>query len=154
LSTPGAQCIGRHSFVLGFEPLHRTADAADLYASASAMAAPPRMAVADSPGQGLAARNDMLELHASHGDVVLSALKKTEDRDSVTVRVFNPAGESANARVGLPGGLDSAVELNLLEEPQQPLDTPSGMAAVGVSAYAVRTLELVPAQVPPRREPR
>ncbi|CAN5665631.1 alpha-mannosidase [soil metagenome] len=154
LSTPGAQCIGSYSFVLGFEPLHRTPDAVDLYASASAIAAPPRMAVADAPGQVLAARAEMLELHAMRGDVVLSALKKTEDRESVTIRVFTPAGDSVNLHCGLAGGLRDAAELNLLEEPQRPLDISSGMAAVAASAFGVRTMELVPAQAPHRRAPR
>jgi alpha-mannosidase len=148
LPTPGAQCVGSYSFVLGFEPLARRADGLELYASASAISAPPRMAVADAAGQGLAGRAEMLELRTNRGGVVVSALKKSEDRDAVTVRVFNPAVDDADLRFGLGGGLLAATEVNLLEEPQRPLDTSSGMAAVAVSAFAVRTVELEPAQAP------
>jgi len=53
LSNPGAQCPGRHSFLLAFEPAPL---AVELYAGRAAVVAPPRMAVADTAGLGLPAR--------------------------------------------------------------------------------------------------
>ncbi|MEO6212456.1 MAG: glycoside hydrolase family 38 C-terminal domain-containing protein, partial [Vicinamibacterales bacterium] len=154
LVTPGAQCIGHHEFVLAFEPFDGMPQVVDLYASASAVVAPPRMARADAAGEGLAGRGEMLELQSHHGGVVLSALKKTEDRDSITVRVFNPSREAAHLHLSVPGGLRGAAESNLLEESERSLNTASGAAALDISAFALRTVELVPARVAPRREPR
>ncbi|MBA3297628.1 MAG: hypothetical protein H0U19_11915 [Acidobacteria bacterium] len=154
LATPGAQCIGRHEFVLAFEPLARPPHATELYTSASAVVAAPRMAVADAAGEGLAPRADMLGIHTRGMGVVLSALKKTEERESVTVRVFNPSGQGVSMELTLPGGVREAAELNLLEEPQRPLTVSSGVARLDVSAFGLRTVELAPAQGPTRRAPR
>jgi mannosylglycerate hydrolase len=154
LVTPGAQCPGTHVFSLAFEPLVHTPHEVELYEAAGAVIAPPRMAIADAAGEGLAARAEMLELDASPGGVVLSALKKTEDRDSVIVRTFNPSAAVSSVQVGLRGGVRAAAELNLLEEPQQPLEVSSGATTLDLTGFAMRTVELVPAQVPPRRASR
>ena len=104
LATPGAQCIGSHSFHLAFEPLDRTPDPVHLYGAAAALVASPRMSMADAAGSGLAVRSEMLDVHSRATGVVLSALKKTEDRNSVTVRVFNPSGDTDDVHVQIPGG--------------------------------------------------
>ncbi|HXG56098.1 MAG TPA: glycosyl hydrolase-related protein [Vicinamibacterales bacterium] len=154
LATPGAQCLGPHSFVLAFEPLARTPLAVELYAGASAVVSPPRMAVADAAGHGLAPCADMVGLRTRSGGVVLSALKKTEDRESVIVRVFNPSAEHAAVELSLAGGVREATAVNLLEEPLQPSEATSGAASVAVSPFGLRTMELAPSQAPTRRAPR
>jgi len=116
--------------------------------------APPRMALADAAGRGLPTRADMLTIRAEGAGVVLSALKKTEDRESITVRVFNPSTGAARLALHVAGGVREASELNLLEEAQQPLGLSNGAALLDVSASSLRTVELVPAQAPPRRAPR
>lgn len=154
LVTPGAQCPGRHEFVVGFEPIDRVMDPADLYASAAAVVAPPRMAVADAAGDGLAARQDVITIEEHGPGVILSALKKTEGRDSVTLRVFNPSAGAARVELGLAGGVREAHLLNLLEEPQAPVERANGAVPLQVSGFGIRTVELVPAQAPTRRAPR
>jgi alpha-mannosidase len=96
----------------------------------------------------------MLVLGTVGTGVVLSALKKTDGRDSVTVRIFNPSTVTARVDLSLPGGLLEAAELNLLEEPQRTVTLSQGTATLDVNGAALRTVELVPAQAPPRRAPR
>ena len=163
LAAPGAQCIGSHAFSLAFEPLEKALAPVELYAGASAFLAPARMAIADVPegqtggiakGQRLAPRADMLSITASEGGVVLSALKKTDARESLTVRLFNPSVSGASGELRIPGGILQANELNLLEEAQWPLTVSSGSATLEISGSGLRTVELVPAQPPPRRASR
>ena len=154
LATPGAQCPGTHSFLLAFEPFETAPLAGELYAGASAVVAAPRMAVADTDGQGLPSSGEMLTLVADGPGVVLSALKKADDRDSVAVRVFSVSSTASHVSLGLVGGVQEASALNLLEEKQEPLDISGGAARVDVSGFGLRTVELVPALARPLHVPR
>jgi mannosylglycerate hydrolase len=154
LPTPGAQCHGVHGFTLAFEPLAEPAAASALYAAAAAVASPPHMALADTSGSGIPSSADMLEVSSLDSAVVLSALKKSDERDAVTVRVFNPSAAPARLRLTLPGGLRAAAMVNLLEEAEHDLALGDDGAAVEVSAFGLRTVQLIPRQVPLRHEPR
>jgi hypothetical protein len=72
----------------------------------------------------------------------------------VTVRVFNPSAAPARLRLTLPGGLRAAAMVNLLEEAEHDLALGDDGAAVEVSAFGLRTVQLIPRQVPLRHEPR
>ncbi len=93
-------------------------------------------------------RRELLSITASPGAAVLSALKKTDERDSVTVRLFNPSAEALDVRIGMAGGIAAAHLLNLLEERQEPLPVTSGAARIAISGFGVRTMELVSARRP------
>lgn len=153
LSTPGAQCPGEHTFTVAFEPLAAAPAPDSLYASAFAVTAPPRMAVADAAGQGLPTRLEFLSLTPAGGAVVLSALKKTDARDSLCMRIFNPGAEPAAVDVTVAGGIREGSVSNLLEEPLSELRVAGEAVRVDVSAFAVRTMQLIPARRPLRPEP-
>jgi alpha-mannosidase len=102
----------------------------------------------------MAPRPDILSLGAAPAGVVVSALKKTEDRESLTVRMFNPSAAAARVELTLRGGVQEVRELNLLEEPRAPLEVQGGTATVEISGFGVRTLELAPLPPAPRRAPR
>lgn len=50
-------------------------------------------------------------------NVVLTAMKKTEDGDGLLFRFYEWAGESGNATIALPGNAGAATLTNLMEEP-------------------------------------
>jgi mannosylglycerate hydrolase len=154
LPTPGAQCHGVHDFLLAFEPLMAPASPSSLYSGASAVTSPPRMAVADTPGNGNPTSADLLALSPLEGALVLSALKKSDGRDAVTVRVFNPSAAPARLRLTLAAGLSAAAMVNLLEEAAHDLLLGEDGAAVDVSPFGLRTVQLTPRQVPLRHAPR
>ncbi|HVL66169.1 MAG TPA: glycosyl hydrolase-related protein [Vicinamibacterales bacterium] len=148
LATPGAQCLGVYEFAVAFEPLPHAPAMADLYASARALTTPPRMAVADAPGGGLPPRMEMLGLDSGGGDVILSALKKTDARESLTVRAFNAGPNDTSVILSLPAGIAEAADLNLLEEPQAALALEGEATRLAFSGFALKTVELRPARRP------
>jgi mannosylglycerate hydrolase len=154
LPAPGGQCPGVHEFAVAFEPFDRSPDVLELYTGAASFVTPPRIAIADGAGGNMAPRADILSLAAAPAGVVLSALKKTEDRESLTVRMFNPSAAAARVELTLRGGVQEVRELNLLEEPRKPLAVQAGTATVEISGFGVRTLELAPPPPAPRRAPR
>jgi alpha-mannosidase len=57
-------------------------------------------------------------------NVILTALKKSEDGDALILRFYEWAGKSANVGVNLPDGATAAALTNLMEKPQQ-VDPPA-----------------------------
>jgi alpha-mannosidase len=51
-------------------------------------------------------------------DVVLTALKKTEDGDALLLRLYEWAGKTADVRIGLPDSATAASLTNLMEKPE------------------------------------
>jgi alpha-mannosidase len=70
-------------------------------ASARAHNIPPRVTTARRPGGTGPLTRSFLRIERLAGDVVLSALKRAEDRTSAIVRLFNPGDEDADVIVSL-----------------------------------------------------
>jgi len=83
-----------------------------------------------------------LRLERATGDVVLSALKRAEDRASVIVRLFNPGTTGAHATLALGVPVSAAYEVNLLEERRADLRVDGEVVAVTLGPHQIRTIEL------------
>ncbi len=60
-------------------------------------------------------------------NVVLTALKKAEDSNALTLRFYEWAGENGNVRIQVPKGATTARLANLLEQPEgSPLNVENG----------------------------
>jgi hypothetical protein len=147
LATPGAQCIGRHSFRVAAIPRSAPPRESALFTAARAFLAPPR-AVAATGGAG-APDGPRAELRLDAGALVLSAVSRAHERDTLVIRVFNPEAGEAHGRFGLAGGVEAAYRLDLLERRAGPLRVQEGAAVVTVPAHGIETIELVPTS--PRR---
>jgi len=80
-----------------------------------------------------------------HG-FVMSALKMSDFRDTVILRVFNPNKTDAKMKLDLSGRFTEAYEVNLGEERQKRLVVRNGKCTVAVPAKKIVTVELVPAK--------
>ena len=142
VATPGAQCHGTHRFEIAFEPHGEPPTAGALLASARDHNIPPRVVTARARGGSAPLTHAFLRLERTAGDVVLSALKRAEDRASVIVRLFNPGTTDAHATLtpGVP--VSAAYEVNLLEERQSDLRVVDGGVAVTLAPRQIRTIEL------------
>lgn len=79
------------------------------------------------------------------GNLVLSALKKAEDDDSVVMRFYETTGRACRARIGVPVATVSARPLNLLEEPAgEEVEIDDGQIALDVGPFEIVTLKLIP----------
>lgn len=135
LPTPGAQCLGPHRFRFAARPRAAPPGESSLFKEARAFLAPPRLA-------GPAGREGTLpRLHSfleATGEVVLSALKRADERDALILRVFNP-GEAPASLAIRHGGDAFAVDLG--EGRAEPLPAADGCVEIAVAPRQIRTIE-------------
>jgi mannosylglycerate hydrolase len=143
VATPAAQCIGRHRFEMAFEPHGPAPAPGALLTSARAHNIAPRIVIARRPeGKGSLIRS-FLRVAKGTGDLVLSALKQSEDRASVIVRLFNPGDEEAQATIGMDMPVHRAFAVNFLEERQQEIAVTDGAIALRLKPHQIQTIEIV-----------
>ena len=143
VATPAAQCLGLQRFELAFEPHGPAPLAGELMVSARAHNIPPRVTTARRPGGTRPLTRSFLRIERLAGDVVLSALKRAEDRPSTIVRLFNPGDEEANVIVNLDASVAQAFAVNFLEERQAALAIDNGGVALRLNPKQIQTIELV-----------
>jgi alpha-mannosidase len=78
----------------------------------------------------------------SADNVVISALKKGEDDDSVVVRLVEMEGSDTWAELSLHLPIQVAAHTNLIEEEEQPLEPEDGALAVRIGHHAIETFKL------------
>ena len=96
-----------------------------------------------SPGihQGtLPAEHSFLEIKPDN--VIITALKKAEDDNSLVVRFYEWAGKASDATVELPTGAQSASETNLMEKSSGSLTLNKGTVTVPTKPYEIKTIEV------------
>ena len=142
VSTPGAQCLGTHTFRLAFEPRGAEPSGAALFARAAAFTSPPLVVSTGSPGGSLPARGSFLNVDAVRGGAVLSACKMADDRNSVIVRLFNPDAAPAIVRLRTNGPVRRASFVDFLEQPTQEAVVKDGEVEVALGRHAIRAIEL------------
>jgi alpha-mannosidase len=145
LRTPGAQCPGPHEFRFAILARREPPAEAEMLASARAFLSPPRLA-APAGGEGrIPPRTSLLEVACPQGAAVLSACKKAEARESIVIRLFNPA--AAEARVVIAGGrpFGQAFHVDFLERRAQEIAVQNGRATLTLAPHRIETIELVPA---------
>jgi alpha-mannosidase len=76
-------------------------------------------------------------------NVVLSAVKKAEDRDSLIVRVYNPFGTAQEVALECAWPIAEAHLVNLAEERGEALEAAEGRISLTVGAKKIVTVELV-----------
>jgi hypothetical protein len=101
IATPGAQCLGEHTFRCGVLPFAR-AELAGVSAIAEAFVAPPYVIPTSGGGAFPAACNPVLTLMPDF--LVPSSLTVSEDGKRLAVRFYNPLRETVQATVlfGVP----------------------------------------------------
>jgi alpha-mannosidase len=141
VATPGAQCRGPHHFELAFQPRAQPPAAGELLAASRAHWIQPQIAVVRRPdGKGPVSRS-FLDADVQ-GAVVLSALKRAEDREAVIVRVFNPNDGDAVVSLKSPHAR-RAHAVDCLEERQRELRVAGdGAVVVGLGPHRIETVEL------------
>ena len=144
LPTPGAQCPGRHIFRFAMVPRGAPPEAGQLYAWSRAFLVPPRMVAAPDAAGTTQAPRSFLRIEPEQAGVALSAVKKTDDRDSLVVRIFNPQDTEARVRIHAGTGLAQAFALDLLERRETELLLGGGAAEAVLGPARIATFELVP----------
>jgi alpha-mannosidase len=82
-----------------------------------------------------------VEVHAEN--VVLTALKKAEDDDSLIVRFYEWAGRETEVKIQLPPGAESAQDADLMERPIGALSLQAGVVTVHTKPYEIKTVKVL-----------
>jgi alpha-mannosidase len=102
------------------------------------------------PLQASVVEAHMGSLAASHSfvsveddNVILTAIKKSEDTNALILRVYDWSGKSSSAKFTLPPGATSATEVNLMEQPiGDPISVTNNTAALPVGPFEIKTLRV------------
>ncbi len=77
------------------------------------------------------------------GELVLSALKQSEDGKGLIVRLYNPKDEDRTATLTFAKNVQTSHLLNMLEEEQQPIEAEGNTLKVALPKRAVYTYKVV-----------
>lgn len=75
-------------------------------------------------------------------NVVLTAVKKSDDEDSLVLRFYEWAGKEADVKLQLPAGAQSASETDLMEKSIADLAVHDDMVTVHTMPYEIKTIKV------------
>ncbi|WP_348268059.1 glycoside hydrolase family 38 C-terminal domain-containing protein [Edaphobacter paludis] len=136
---------GHHHFSYSLYPHAASWKQADTVLRAYEFNYPMKASQTDSHTGDLPANHSLVRI-ASH-NLVMTAIKKSEDDDSLILRFYEWAGEKTRAKITVPAGATQAVETNLME--QSVTDSSARVVLHGnevdfdASPYSINTLRLV-----------
>ena len=140
---PDAQCQGAHAFRFAFEPRAAPPPPAALLRAARAWRQPPRV-VAGLGGGRWPGRVSLVTVESEAPGAVLSALKKTDEREGLVLRLFNPGAAPVEVRIRSPLAIARGFLLDLLERTQQEIAVFGGQVTVTLPPGRIQTVEIVP----------
>jgi alpha-mannosidase len=95
---------------------------------------------AQNHGGTLPAMHSFVQVNPEN--VVLTALKRGEDNDSLILRFYEWAGQEADVKLQLPPGAQSASETNLIEQSVGTLPEANGTVTVRTKPYEIKTVSI------------
>jgi len=81
-------------------------------------------------------------IEANQNSVIVSAVKKAEDDDSLILRFYDWAGKTGDVSIQLPSGADSASATDMMERPIGNLPVHNAMVTVPTKAYEIQTIKV------------
>jgi alpha-mannosidase len=81
-------------------------------------------------------------------NVIVTAVKKSEDDNTIIVRFFEWAGKQGDVAIQLPTGAVSASETDLMEKPSGDVALANGALKVPTKAYEIKTVKVTFSGVP------
>jgi mannosylglycerate hydrolase len=125
--------------------------AGGVYEEAEAFNAPPVLYQASAHAEGTLPPAASL-FAVEPADLVLSAFKQAEDRESFILRLCNPTRDSLEGRVSVPARVGKAWRTNLNEQREEEIPVEeAGSVRVSVPPGRIVTIEVEPAEAEPRR---
>ncbi len=86
-------------------------------------------------------------------NVVVTAVKKSEDDNSLVIRFYEWAGKESDVQIGLASGATAATETDLMEKPVGSVRLQGDTLTVHTKPYEIKTVKVQYAFAPPE-EPR
>ncbi len=155
LATPGAQCLGTHTFHVAIVPHAEKPDYPAIHREAHAFVTPmrgvQRLEVDVTPGacpdRALPASLSLVQ--ADDDRVVLTAVKRSEDGEWLVVRLLNQSDVSVSTSVRFPFALADVQSARLDESMERQLQSPEhGRVVLSFGPWRIQTLKVKPAAAP------
>lgn len=135
-----SQCPGEHEFRYLIYPHRGRWDAAEVYREAERLTVPMEMAQVGRHSGDLPKRQSFLRIEPAN--VILSALKRSEDGAAWVVRLFNPTNKPLTAKLTLFRPVRTASLVNLEEKPLRKLVPRGGSLSIPIAKKKVVTLKI------------
>ena len=87
-------------------------------------------------------------LQVQPDNVIVTALKRAEDENSLVLRFYEWAGKEGTVTIQLPPGAESAVETDLMEKPTGSLPVRNGAVIILTKPYEIKTIKVQFASLP------
>lgn len=139
--TPGAQCQGLQEVEYSIIPYGTETGRNDAYKAAYQFSAAPLSAVQETIHEGTLKMEDSF-IKICGRNLVMSALKKCEDRDTAILRLYNIGEQEELLQVDLKGSFSRVFETNMNEDRQRELEVKAGRIEMPVGVKKIITLEL------------
>jgi alpha-mannosidase len=81
-------------------------------------------------------------LQVQSDNVIVTALKRAEDDNSLVLRFYEWAGQEGEVRIQLPPGAESASETDLMEKPTASLTVHDGAVSLHAKPYEIKTIKV------------
>jgi len=81
-------------------------------------------------------------LQVQPDNVIVTALKRAEDENSLVVRFYEWAGKESEVTIQLPAGAQSAAETDLMEKPLGSLPVHDGAVSLHAKPYEIKTIKV------------
>ena len=81
-------------------------------------------------------------LQVQPDNVIVTALKRAEDENSLVLRFYEWAGKEGEVTIQLPPGAQSVAETDLMEKSSGSLSVHSGAVSVHTKAYEIKTIKV------------
>jgi alpha-mannosidase len=88
------------------------------------------------------ATNELASFTLDPDNLIVAALKKAEDDDSLILRFFETCGKPCRARIGLPPAISSAWTVNLLEDVEEEIEIRGNVLEMDVGAFEIVSLKM------------
>jgi len=88
-------------------------------------------------------------VQAQPDNVIVTALKKAEDENTLVLRFYEWAGKDGDVTIQLPPGAESAAETDLMEKPITTVPVRSGGVTLHTKPYEIKTIKAQFASLPP-----
>ena len=130
---PGAD-RGRHEFIYGFLPHSGDLAASPVLSEAAQLNQPPAVF------EGYESSSFRFPFRLEGEDVILETVKKAEKGDAAVLRLYEPMGRHARAKLALGGNGTRVYETDLMEENPAALSMNKGTVELSFRPFEIKTL--------------
>jgi len=138
IPTPEAQELGEHNYRYSVYPYRGSWQEAGVHRRGFETAQPLFAMQSEMKPAG----NESASFTLEPDNLILAALKKAEDDDSLIFRFFETCGRPCRAKIGLPPTIKKARIVNLLEAPGEEIRIEGGAIEMDVGAFEIVSIKL------------